>query len=135
MTTTIETPPSSRVGPKLNRKAAASIILGVVALILLVGNLTLGSPSVTCHLADHDKCTNTATSIAGSFEVFYPPLTHRLKGLDLRTAPPEWAQSADPGFAAAEWAAFLEVDGAPPILAACYYSSDTMVTCDTQEGP
>jgi len=133
-TSTIEPSTARKVGPKLTQRTVVAILLAGGALVLLVGNL-VGSPSVTCHLADQQKCTDTATSIGGAFQTFYPPLTHRLKSVDVRPAPPEWAQSADPGFAAAEWAAWLELDGSPPILTACYYSSDPMVTCDTQEGP
>jgi hypothetical protein len=57
----------------------------------------------------------------------------RIAAIDVRPAPAGWAQSVDPGFREAEWSTWIELSDGPPILAACYYSSESMVTCETEE--
>lgn len=124
------------VDRRLNVKVVG---LAVVGLILLSGAIFVfvtrpGALTVTCHLDESKLCDDTASSIIGFPEMeLHPPLTGRLIAIDIRPAPPEWANSVDPGFRAAGWAALLQREDAPPILAACYYDSDPMVACDTEE--
>jgi hypothetical protein len=94
-------------------------------------------PTFTCSLpSPEQRCIDTERSILDDFfPAFVPELSGDLIAVDIRSAPLEWSTSVDPGFQAAEWAAWLERDGEPPILAACYYSSDAMVTCHTEEHP
>ena len=93
-------------------------------------------PTLTCSLPDPKPCSDTAESIWIEPDMaLYPRPAGRLTTIDVRPAPKEWAQSTDPGFRAAEWSAWIEREDGPPILAACYYSSDDMVTCDLEETP
>lgn len=88
------------------------------------------NPSVTCTLADPQICRDTADSISSYPEMALDPRpAGRLTAIDVRPAPVEWASSTDPSYRLAEWAVWIEHDDGPPILAACYYSSDAMVSC------
>lgn len=118
--------------------AIALLIVGLtaaagLALIFQVGPFR---PTVTCALADPAPCQDTADSILfpGS-DSLYPPPQGLLVAIDVRPAPAEWADSIDPGFQSAEWAARLKVAGSEPVLTACYYSSGDEVMCDTDEAP
>jgi hypothetical protein len=57
----------------------------------------------------------------------------RIAAIEIRTAPEAWARSVDPGFRDAGWSTWIELSEGPPILAACYYSSESMVTCEMEE--
>ena len=121
-----------------NVKAAG---LGILALVLVFGAIIVivarsTALTVTCQLANSKRCDDTADSIVGFPEMeVHPPLTGHLIAIDIRPAPSDWVTSLDPGFRVAEWAALLVREDAPPILAACYYDSDPMVACDTEERP
>lgn len=91
-------------------------------------------PRVVCSLPDSGPCQDTATSISSFPDLaLYPRPAARITAIDVRPAPEAWADSADPGFRDAAWSTWIELDNGPAILAACYYSSDRIVTCHTIE--
>jgi hypothetical protein len=91
-------------------------------------------PTVTCDLPSPAPCEDTADSIEFDPDfVFYPRLPGPVWAIEVRTPPAEWADSLHEGYRVAEWATLLHYDNGPPILAACYYSSDRMVFCHTSE--
>lgn len=115
---------------------------GVVLSLVLIGALVWVNranerPIFTCSLpSPEQRCIDTERSILGdSVSTFVPELSGELTAVDIRSAPAEWSRSVDPGFQAADWAAWLEREGQQPILAACYYSSEATVTCHTEERP
>lgn len=91
-------------------------------------------PSLVCSLEDTQRCEDTLTSISSFPDTaLYPRRDGSLVSIEVGPAPPEWQTSKDPGFRNAEWATSMELDAGPPILAACYYSSDSLVSCHTLE--
>jgi hypothetical protein len=121
----------------MRRPIVGFVALGlvVVAFVLGVGVFGVGiRPAMTCGLSDPGPCQHTVDSIVfDRSNALYPSLDGRIVAVELRPAPAEWATSVDPGFQDAEWSALLKRDGAPAVLAACYYSSDEEVTCHTEE--
>ena len=117
--------------------AGLALLLVVSAAVVLWQVSAVNKPIVTCSLlVDEQRCEDTEATIASFPELALPPtFTGRLTAIDIRAAPPEWATSVDPAYRTAEWAAYLERAEGLPILAACQYSSESMVSCDTDEGP
>jgi hypothetical protein len=102
---------------------------------LQVGRFT-ERPTFSCSLPDPKPCRDTAESISSFPDLaLYPRPAGGLTAIDVRPAPAEWAHSTDPGFREAQWSAWIERDDGLPILAACYYSSDSMVECHLEETP
>lgn len=108
----------------------------VVAVIVLLSGGFLLIPempptTVTCSTPDTGACTNTRDWIAdhwGRDFVFGEPLPAPLVAVDVRETPPEWREL---GIAReGDWAALLTMAGREPVLVACYYSSEEMVSCD-----
>lgn len=87
------------------------------------------SPTYSCSVPEADRCENTAS------HTDWWALSGRPLSIDVRPAPAEWASSLDPQFVHAQWAAKVERFGQEPVLAACTYSSDEMVTCKAREEP
>jgi hypothetical protein len=110
---------------------------GVGALVLSqTGFLLPRRPAMTCSVREIYRCRDTADSIASwPGTALTPPLSDRVTAIDIRSAPAEWADSMDPGFRAADWAALLGFDDGKSVLAACHYRSESKVTCRTEERP
>lgn len=86
-------------------------------------------PTYSCSLPETDRCEHTAR------HADWWNLTGRPLSIDVRPAPPEWADSLDLHFQSAEWAAKVERFAEQPVLAACAYSSGEAVTCKATEEP
>jgi hypothetical protein len=115
----------------------SAVAVALVVLVLLLSRPE-PPPTFTCSLPTATaRCLDTEESFLHDPNdwVFDPALRGQLTAVDVRPAPSAWATSVDPGFRSAEWAAWIEREDGPPILVACYYSSDKMVGCDTEERP
>jgi len=102
-----------------------ALTLGVAA--WYAGWQFIAVPSFSCSLPVSDPCEHTADK-ATTWALSGRPIA-----INLRPAPEEWATSTDPGFRHAQWAARVERFLQPPILAACYYSSGQVVTCQEEQ--
>jgi hypothetical protein len=108
---------------------AVAVLVGGYATWRFVDRLT-ENPAVTCSLPDMVRCQDTAGSISSFPDMALNPRpAGNLISIDVRPAPPEWADSPDVGLREAEWAVLIERDDGPPILAACVYSSEREVSC------
>jgi hypothetical protein len=123
----------------LDRRALVIVLVTLAAfasgygLWRMVDRLT-EEPSLVCSLPDAQRCQDTLASISDSPDLALSPRPDgALVAIDVRAAPTEWKSSIDPGFREAEWAIWIELDAGSPILAACYYSSDSLVSCHTEE--
>jgi hypothetical protein len=85
-------------------------------------------PPIECDVPTAQWCEDTRYAS-------WHDLDGRPSSMRVHAAPPEWAQSIDPAFRAAEWAVTVERYLDSPITAACYYSSDRMVDCEAVERP
>jgi hypothetical protein len=109
-------------------------VLVVIGVVLVVGFLLIPEiqpPTVTCSTPDTAACSNTRNWISGRSDrdfVFSEPLPATLVSVDVRPMPAEW--KGRPGYPKDAWAALLTMAGRDPVLVACYYSSDDMVSCD-----
>ena len=90
----------------------------------------IAPPYFTCSLPDPSPCEPTGDGSTTWFD-----LNGRPTAIDVRPAPERWKTSDDPGFRSAQWAARVDRFLQGPIVAACYYSSDGLVSCHAQEQP
>ena len=113
---------------------AAAVIVGAGYVAWRQIDRSVEHPTVVCSLPDPQPCQDTATSISLLPDwALDPRPAARVTAIDVRPAVASWARSDDPSFRLAEWSTWIELDDGPPILAACSYSSEHEVTCDTLE--
>jgi hypothetical protein len=120
-----------RVGPQRLLAGALVVAIGVLAVAGFLLYRELQPPTVTCSTSSAAACHDTRISISDRLSrdlVFTEPLPARLVAVDVRDAPPDWSERAD--FPEDGWAALLTMEGREPVLVACGYFSDDMVSCD-----
>jgi hypothetical protein len=87
-----------------------------------------------CALPDPQPCRDTEATISSYPDLALDPRPEaRVVHIRVQPAPESWATSADPGFRAAQWSTVVTLTDGQAVVAACYYSSDAMVTCDMNE--
>jgi hypothetical protein len=122
----------------LGRRASFVVLAGLAIAGAAWGiGALLRPPAFLCSTPDREACTNTRNSVLYERDLVFPePLPARLLTVDVRPAPPEWTSL--PGYFEGSWAALLTLERGDPLLVACYYHSDDMVTCnlpDAQGNP